>query len=1436
MKKRFTFLIAALGLLMTFLAAPQGVWGQTYKKVTSAPTDWSGEYLLVYESGTTAYCWTGVDEANCYTSETIINNTITTTSEVYLTIAEMEGGYSIMVNGGTNDGKYIYGQDGSNTFKYGDVAKLNTLEYDDNNVTITSFTSVIRFNNASNNMRFRYFKSTSYANQQPIQLYKKAYTVTYNANGGTGTMTDSNSPYTSGASVTVKTNEFTYSGYSFTGWNTSADGSGTPYNAEDQFNINANTTLYAQWNLDVPTYTITAQSNNNDYGTVSIIGSTITATPNDGYRVVSNDDGYTIISGEATVTNNGDNTFSVTPTSNCIVQINFEEIPTYTVTFNPGNGSCSQIPVTDYQGTEFDLPTATPSDGCASAGWTFIGWTTSSVDEGTTAQPNPLYGGGSSYIIGDSDVTLYAVYKTSEEGESTSTTFTFATIASENNWENGVAYTPVEISPISITANGGGNNGKYYTTDATWRMYNGGSVSIASNNGNIITAVSSNPSKTFSISEGTASLSFSETTKFKSITVTYNSLIDNYATSPDCTLQVATPTFSPEAGVYVETQNVTITCETEGATIYYTVDGNDPTTSSSVYNSAISVEQTTTIKAIACKENCEQSEIAEAKYIINNASHPYTVVEALENTPSSGTSDNVYIHGIVSRFYNTSIVGDGSNYRYYISDDGTENNELLVYRGKGLNNVAFSSADDLLVGDEVTIYGGLTTFNSTKEIASGNYIYSMIRHSISLNTYAINATIAETEGSIGITYQNIEIDDAGDFAIQFYDEDGNEENEPDWITVDIEQENTNYFVSYVISNNSSSTRTAYFKVWALDPNANVVYSDLITVTQSDELYCLVTNANQLVAGKHYIIASSGTDGVAYAMSSQEDNNRDATDISISNNKIAIDDYTYEMVLSGDEGNWTFYDVYGPGGSGENPGYLYASSSSSDNLQLQSSLDNNGKWSISIGEGGAATIMAQGDNTHKYMAYETESFVCSDNSATVYLYMKDNDNDCEIYSDTDISSVRTVSGGMNIYSGVVTVKDGGTLNVTGIFSNEEAANLIIEDGGQLFTSTADIPVTVQKSIEAATNGSDNNWYLISSPIGQVNTEDVTNLLGSGDHMYNLYKFNETTAAWNGNGGTENAFETLGQGIGYLYRNNDGEDLSFAGTTIVGTCYVDLTKNETALPGFNLLGNPYTHNITSKYITLSSGDFTGCYTLNTDGTWTSGLETEIKPGEGFFVQVSAAATATFHETDQTPAKYNEEYIQFNVANKDYEDVTFALFDKGNGLKKIDHRNPEIQKIYISQNGEDYAIATMSDDTKVFSLNFKAATMGQYTLSYKAKGEYNYLHVIDRLTGEDVDMLADGKYTFIASPSDNTERFIVKLEYMPDYGEGDSDVFAYQTGTEVLVSGEGELQIFDVTGRMVINRTIMGAEAISVPSQGVYIFRLVGSEVKTQKIVVR
>ncbi|MCR5646181.1 MAG: chitobiase/beta-hexosaminidase C-terminal domain-containing protein [Bacteroidales bacterium] len=96
----------------------------------------------------------------------------------------------------------------------------------------------------------------------------------------------------------------------------------------------------------------------------------------------------------------------------------------------------------------------------------------------------------------------------------------------------------------------------------------------------------------------------------------YNFILDFFATESTVTPVCATPTFNPAAGTYYETQNVTIACATEGATIHYTLDGTDPTANSAVYAEPIVVAENVTIKAIAMKEGFDDSAIAEAQYTI----------------------------------------------------------------------------------------------------------------------------------------------------------------------------------------------------------------------------------------------------------------------------------------------------------------------------------------------------------------------------------------------------------------------------------------------------------------------------------------------------------------------------------------------------------------------------------------------------------------------------------------------------------------------------------------------------------------------------------------------------------------------------------------------------------------------------------------------------
>jgi hypothetical protein len=90
----------------------------------------------------------------------------------------------------------------------------------------------------------------------------------------------------------------------------------------------------------------------------------------------------------------------------------------------------------------------------------------------------------------------------------------------------------------------------------------------------------------------------------------------------------ATPTFIPQAGTYTSPQNITINCATSGAVIHYTTNGVDPTSSSPTFSSAIPVNSTTTIKAIAIASGLANSAVASATYTINLTS-TYTYHRAI---------------------------------------------------------------------------------------------------------------------------------------------------------------------------------------------------------------------------------------------------------------------------------------------------------------------------------------------------------------------------------------------------------------------------------------------------------------------------------------------------------------------------------------------------------------------------------------------------------------------------------------------------------------------------------------------------------------------------------------------------------------------------------------------------------------------------------------
>ena len=385
MKKQL-LLTRMLLLVALLVGSTSSVWADTYVKVTSAPTDWSGEYVILYESSTTAYVWTGVDASSNYVTANISNNAITKPDgAVTVTIASMTGGYSIKVNGGNNNGKYISGTSGSNTTNFNDNAVANTLTYD-SGVDIESNTShfVMQFTNSTK--RYRYYKSTTYsgANYKRPQLYKFVPTLTYSVDpsaSGTISVKNSGNNVNSGSTVASGTTldivATPGSGMQFKNWTVTGTDSSveSPTSATTTFTMgSANSTLTANFESALA-YTITAIANDDAYGEVNVAGATITATPNSGYKVPTAG-GYTVTSGTATVENNGDGTFTVTPTSDCTVRIDFEEKATPTFSFASSTASATY-------GSEVTEPVLTKTGTTGAVTYTSDKEAVATVDENT---------------------------------------------------------------------------------------------------------------------------------------------------------------------------------------------------------------------------------------------------------------------------------------------------------------------------------------------------------------------------------------------------------------------------------------------------------------------------------------------------------------------------------------------------------------------------------------------------------------------------------------------------------------------------------------------------------------------------------------------------------------------------------------------------------------------------------------------------------------------------------------------------------------------------------------------------------------------------------------------------------------------------------------------------------------------------------------------
>ncbi len=357
-----------------------------------------------------------------------------------------------------------------------------------------------------------------------------------------------------------------------------------------------------------------------------------------------------------------------------------------------------------------------------------------------------------------------------------------------------------------------------------------------------------------------------------------------------------------------------------------------------------------------------------------------------------------------------------------------------------------------------------------------------------------------------------------------------------------------------------------------------------------------------------------------------------------------------------------------------------------------------------------------------------------------------------------------------------------------------------------------------------------YYLIASPIGQVSPEEVTNMT---ENDFDLYYFDQAeNLEWvnykEGDNNVNPGFD-LETGKGYLYANSESIDLIFTGSANTDVNEVTLTLQDNVdFEGWNLVGNPFA---VDAYIDC---DY---YRMNENGTdiMTEASSGAIEAMEGVFVIAeSDGETLTF--TTEENAK--NAMMSLNITqDNNVIDRAIVRFGKGKSLPKF-QLFENSTKLYFTQDNGDFAVVC-GEAMGEMPVNFKAETNSSYTLSISStEVNFTYLHLIDNLTGADIDLLETPNYSFNAKVNDYASRF--KLVYSTG-STIDGDNFCLISNNHLMIfglDGQATLKVMDVTGRTLSTETFNGSydKALNL-SNGVYVLQLIqGNNVKNQKIVVK
>jgi hypothetical protein len=370
--------------------------------------------------------------------------------------------------------------------------------------------------------------------------------------------------------------------------------------------------------------------------------------------------------------------------------------------------------------------------------------------------------------------------------------------------------------------------------------------------------------------------------------------------------------------------------------------------------------------------------------------------------------------------------------------------------------------------------------------------------------------------------------------------------------------------------------------------------------------------------------------------------------------------------------------------------------------------------------------------------------------------------------------------------------------------------------------------------------DGGYVLVASPLaGETNPTDVENMIDA-EGNYDLYYFDQAQdLEWINYKDSENGGGyKLVNGKGYLYANKNTVTLTITGAPYSGNGEIDLTYSASAVefPGYNLIGNPF-----GTPATLDRP----FYKMNETGDgFTAKIEdptNTIAVMEGVFVEATTSDNkATF--TAQEASKGGQAIAQTNIVvsgNKGQVlDNAVIRFDGGKQLGKFSFRQGST-KVFITEEGKDYAVVNAGHVGEI-PVSFKTEKNGTYSMNFTSQEvSFSYLHLIDNMTGDDVNLLETPSYSFDAQTTDYANRF--RLVFATG-SSADSDSFSFINAMGNLcifgIEGEATVQVIDVLGHVLSSDTFSGSYEKSInAAPGVYMIRLIqGNDVKVQKIVVR